>query len=109
MAKSSSANPGHVGIGADERAVLSLLAPLRKSLERIVQERHVMLTGGPPDPKLLQAEVELLWTVVLAAFQRGVSVMHRGMHRAEGVDHKLADEALNYALSTVVQDAKPKR
>lgn len=109
MAKPSTPNPGQLGLGPEERAALHLLAPLRKSLARIVTQRHQMLTGTAPDPKLVEAEIELLWTVVLAAFQRGISVMHRGMHRAEGIDHKLADEALDHALSTIVQDAKPKR
>jgi hypothetical protein len=104
------APPQHTGLGADERRALQALAPLRTALERLVEQRHRMLTpGGEPNRQLLEAEVELLWTLMLDAFRRGASLVHHGMRRAEGLDRRLADEALEYGLTAVLEDQRRRR
>lgn len=104
------APPPHTNIGADERLALQTLAPIRKALERLLEQRHRMLSPGhEPNRQLLEAEVELVWTLILDAFRRGASLVHHGMRRAEGIDRRLADEALDYGLSAVLEDQRRRR
>lgn len=88
----------HIRVSPDERAALIQLAPLRLTIERIVTQRHEQLRGTDADPHAVQADVELLWVVVLEAFRRGVRGMHKGLHRNTGVDHEMLDQAMQFAL-----------
>ena len=106
MPRPRTADPG-IRLGPDERDALVTLAPLRTTLERHVLTRTRQLLGREPTQPELKAEVELLWTIVLEAFHRGVRGIHRGLHRAEGVDHEMLDESLAFALEAGLKSAPP--
>lgn len=46
---------------------------------------------------LVERDVEAVYAVALEAYRRGVDAMHAGMHRSEGVDHEMLDQAMQYA------------
>lgn len=93
---------GAPGVTAEERQVLGTLAPLRRTVTSLVTRMHEALgPSGELDARRLEADVEALWTVVLEAYRRGVGAVHAGMHRAEGIDHAMADEALDFALREI--------
>jgi hypothetical protein len=97
MSRPRSTDP-QIRVSPDERAALMQLAPLRTTIERIVTQRHEQLLGRPADPRAVNAEVEMLWTIVLEAFRRGVRGLRQGLHRGSGIDHEMLDQALQFAL-----------
>lgn len=96
MRRPRATDPG-IRVSPDERLTLIALAPLRATLEKYVTRRYEVLTGKA-EPHAVAAEVELLWTIILEAFRRGVRGMHEGLHRGEGVDHEMLDQAMSFAL-----------
>jgi hypothetical protein len=95
-----------VAISADERGVIKQLAPLRRTLEKLVRSQHER--HGPVSESAYAAAVELHYTLLLEAYNRGVSTMRVGLHRGEGVDHETLDDAISYALEQSKGDASGK-
>jgi hypothetical protein len=87
-----------VSISADERGVVKQLAPLRRTLEKLVRSQHER--HGPVSESAYAAAVELHYTLLLEAYNRGVSTMRVGLHRGEGVDHEMIDASVAFALET---------
>jgi hypothetical protein len=87
-----------VSISADERGVIKQLAPLRRTLEKLVRSQHER--HGPASESAYAADVELHYTLLLEAYHRGVSTMRVGLHRGEGVDNEQLDVAIGYALES---------
>lgn len=98
MRRPRAVDPG-IRVSPDERDTLAALAPIRVTLEKHVREHMSALLGKEAPDHAVLAEVEVLWTLVLEAFRRGIRGMHEGLHRSEGVDHEMADQAMDYALA----------
>jgi hypothetical protein len=86
----------HTGISAEERAVFKRLAPLRVTLERYVRGIHARIPTSTEDA--FNADCEILWTLMLESYSRGVGNLRRGLQQGEGVDHEMLDEAITFAL-----------
>jgi hypothetical protein len=91
-------------VSPDERRTLTAIAPLRVTTERLVRRMHQQ--RGQVDERGVEVDTEQLMTVVLEAYRRGVTAMHQGLHRAEGIDHGLMDEALDFALRDLQAEHK---
>lgn len=102
MRRPRTIDPG-IRVSPDERAIYAALAPLRTTLEAHVAQRHAQLRGKEPDPHAVTAEVEVLWTLVLEAYRRGVSSLHQGLRRAEGIDHEMLSQSLDFALTKITK------
>lgn len=87
-----------VSISAEERSVIRQLVPIRRALEKLVRSQHER--HGPVSESAWSADVEVHYTLLLEAFDRGVSAMRVGLHRGEGVDHEQLDVAIGYALES---------
>jgi hypothetical protein len=107
MAKSSEPD---TRIGPEERQALSVLAPVRVTLERIVKKSLEQAAGpGKPIPEAqLRMVVDAHWALVLEGFRRGVRLMQRGLHRGEGLDHTMIDQAVDFAMRDYLEETKPK-
>lgn len=90
--------PPDTSASTEERQALSVLAPLRSTLERMMQRQLTIALGKPPESRLLSSMVERHWTLILEAYRQGVRTVNRGLHRAEGLDHEMVDQAVDYAL-----------
>ncbi len=87
-----------VSISDVERGVIKQLVPLRRTLEKLVRSQHER--HGPVSESACAADVEVVWTLLLEAFGRGVNAMRSGLHQGEGVDHEMVDAAVSFALET---------
>lgn len=85
-----------VSLGAGERGVIKQLVPLRATLEQFVRAQHER--HGPVQGPSYSADVEVLWTLLLEAYTRGVSAVRTGLHQGEGVDHEMVDQSVAFAL-----------
>jgi len=93
----------------EEREALRTLAPVRATLERITRKTLERAGGGELDPLQLRIAVEAHWTLILEGYRRGVRMVHRGLHRAEGLDHALVDQAVDFALRELLEDDREQR
>lgn len=92
---------------AEEREALTTLAPVRMTLERVTRkmlERAAGPTAPPIDPKLVELAIEAHWTLILESYRRGVRLVHRAMHRGEGLDHQMIDQAVDFAMRDMLEE-----
>lgn len=90
---------------SEEREVLTTLSPVRITLERITRKMlERAAPGAPVDDKLVLLAVEAHWTLILESYRRGVRMVHRAMHRGEGLDHQMIDQALDFALRDMLDE-----
>ena len=90
---------------SEEREALTILSPVRMTLERVTRRMLERANGGQPvDDKLVQLAVEAHWTLILESYRRGVRMVHRAMHRGEGLDHQMIDQAIDFALRDMLDE-----
>lgn len=95
---------------SEEREALSTLAPVRTTLERMLRRQLARGRTPPPAEPEIQAALAQHWTLILEAYKRGVRTVTRGLHRAEGLDHEMVDQALDFALiDQLGEDAERRR
>jgi hypothetical protein len=85
-----------VSVSSGERGVIRQLVPLRATLEKFVRAQHER--HGPMNEPTYSADVEVLWTLLLEAYTRGVGAVRTGLHQGEGIDHEMVDESVAFAL-----------
>jgi hypothetical protein len=103
--------PPDTSASAEEREALSRLAPLRRTLEGLVR-RQLQRQG--PRREIPEREVDAAvaghWTLILEAYRLGVRQVARGLHRAEGLDHEMVTQSLDYALrDQLLEDAEKRK
>lgn len=103
MAKNPPQQPDFT-ISKDDQEALGVLAPIRVTVERIARRRHDLYARAaklPVNEPAILADVEAMWSVVLETYRRGCSMVVRGLRVAEGVDHEMIDDALEYGLDKI--------
>lgn len=103
--------PPDTNASAEEREALSRLAPLRRTLEGLIRRQLQRQAPRAEIPEReIQAAVAGHWTLILEAYRLGVRQVARGLHRAEGLDHEMVAQSLDYALrDQLLADAEKKR
>lgn len=84
-------------ISPAEDNVYRTLQPVRKTLVRLVASFHNEHVPASSE-QLRAAHVELMWTLMLESYQRGMASLRQGLQSVEGVDSPMIDQAIEYAL-----------
>lgn len=84
-------------ISPAEDNVYRSLQTVRKTLVRLVENFHKEHVPASSE-QLRAAHVELMWTLMLESYNRGMASLRQGLHTVEGVDQDMIDQSIEYAL-----------
>ena len=89
-------------VSDEEKLVFRDVAGLRETVRKVVQRQHDAF-ATMTDPKAVEADVDVLWVVIMEAYARGVGSVHRALHTGAGLDREMIDQAFDSAIAQLTR------